>query len=136
MHLIERTGIDATVAEIVENGILGEIHGTVPIRELQYWNTLPTIKVPWTEWLIYSVLKKWGKNIEVAPSYGQFRMAIPLVAPKGKMDTAPYADAYKSGLHPKQDADVKIHDLDRIDDILADILTEDILGEDLWDFGI
>ena len=103
-------------------------------RNLQYWGALPTIKVPWTEWLIYSVLKKWGKNIEVAPSYGQFRMAIPLVAPKGKMETAPYADAYKSGIQPKQDMSVKIHDLDHIDDILADILGEDILGEDLWDF--
>lgn len=134
LQLIESTGIDAMVAEYVERGILAEISGTVPIRNLQYWGALPTIKVPWTEWLIYSVLKKWGKNIEVAPSYGQFRMAIPLVAPKGKMDTAPYADAYKSGIQPKQDMSVKIHDLDHIDDILADILGEDILGEDLWDF--
>lgn len=134
LQLIESTGIDVTLAESIERGILAEISGTVPIRNLQYWGSLPTIKVPWTEWLIYSVLKKWGKNIEVAPSYGQFRMAIPLVAPKGKMDTVPYADAYKADLQQKNDTAVRIHDLDRIDDILADILTEDILGEDLWDF--
>lgn len=134
LRLIESTGIDATVAEAVERGILAEISGTVPIRNLQYWDSLPTIKVPWTDWLIYSVLKKWGKNIEVAPSFGQFRMAVPLVAPKGKMDTASYADAYKSGVQPKLDTSVKIHDLNHIDDILADILSEDILVEDLWDF--
>lgn len=133
LQLIENTGIDAAVAEKVEKTVLTEIHKTATIRSLQCWNLLPTIKVPWTEWLVYSALKKWGKHIEVAPSNIQFRLAVPLVAPKGKMDTTPYVEAYKTSVQSKQDSAVAILDLDNIDDILADILADDAFEEDLWD---
>lgn len=130
---IEKTGINATVAGMLECAILAEITQTTPIRDLQCWESLPTIQISWTEWLVYSVLRKWGKNLDVAPSYGQFRMAIPLVSPRGKMDIAPYTEAYKTSTPTKQDSTAVILNLDNIDDILADILADDTLGEDLWD---
>jgi len=133
LQVIEKTGADAAVAAKVETAILSEIHKTTTIRSLQCWNQLPSIKVPWTDWLIYSVLKKWGKHIEVAPSNIQFKLAVPLVAPKGKMDTTPYVEAYKTNVQPTQNSAGTVLDLDNIDDILADILTDDSLGEDLWD---
>lgn len=133
LQLIENIGVNAEVAEKVEKAILAEICDAVTIRSLQCWNLLPPVKVPWTDWLIYSVLKKWGKHIEVAPSNIQFKLAVPLVAPKGKMDAAPYVEAYKTNLHVEHDSATVILDLDNIDDILADILTDDTLEEDLWD---
>ena len=130
---IERIGINATIAGALERTILAEITNTIPIRDLQCWKAFPAIQIPWTDWLVYSILKKWGKELEVAPSHGQFRMAIPLVSPRNKMDPTPYIDAYKSGTQTMQDSTATILDLDQIDDILANILTEDAIGEDLWD---
>lgn len=113
--------------------ILEEINGTVRIKDLQCWGRLPAVTIPWTDWLVYSVLKKWGEKVEVAASYPQFRYAVPLVAPIGKMDVSQYAEAVKAEVVSGQGAAAVILDLDRIDDILADILTDDALGEDLWD---
>ena len=70
--------------------------------------------------------------MEVAASYPQFRYAVPLVAPVGKMDLTQYTGAVRAEDAAGQGT-VKILDLDNIDDILADILTDDSLGEDLWD---
>lgn len=68
---------------------------TVPINKLTCWASFPHVNIPWTEWLAYSVLNKWGTLLSVAPSSNQFRLSIPLVAPKGKIDTTPYSESYK-----------------------------------------
>ena len=51
-------------------------------------------------------------------------MAVPLVAPIGKMDTVTFADVV-----PNKDNLVKIDNLDDIDSLLEDILADDILEE-------
>ena len=132
MQVIENTGVDSSVAQRIEALILAEITGTVRIKDLRCWGQLPPVKLPWTDWLVYSVLKKWATKVEVAASYPQFRYAVPLVAPVGKMDPTQYAEAVKTENGADQGTAV-ILDLDNIDDILADILTDDSLGEDLWD---
>jgi hypothetical protein len=133
LQIIENTGIDREIAQRIETMILAEITQTIRIRDLQCWGQLPAIKIPWTDWLVYSILKKWGEQTEVAASYPQFRYAVPLVAPVGKMDVSQYAEAITAENAAGQGATAVILDLDNIDDILADILTNDSLGEDLWD---
>jgi hypothetical protein len=49
------------------------------------------------------------------------------------MDTTPYVEAYKTNVQPTQNSAGAVLDLDNIDDILADILTDETLGGDLWD---
>jgi 3-hydroxy-3-methylglutaryl CoA synthase len=49
------------------------------------------------------------------------------------MDVSQYAEAITAENAAGQGATAVILDLDNIDDILADILTNDSLGEDLWD---
>jgi hypothetical protein len=49
------------------------------------------------------------------------------------MDVAQFAEAGKTGTTSGSGTVATILDLDNIDDILADILTDDALGEDLWD---
>ena len=132
LQVIENTGVDREIATEIETLILAEINGTVRIKDLRCWGQLPKVKLPWTDWMVYSALKKWATKVEVAASYPQFRYAVPLVAPVGKMDLTQYTGAVRVEDAAGQGT-VKILDLDNIDDILADILTDDSLGEDLWD---
>lgn len=136
LQRIENTGVDCKIAQRIEALIMAEITETVRIKDLTCWGGFPATKIRWTDWMVYSVLKKWGEKVEVAPSYPQFKYAVPVVAPVGKMNVTQYGEAIKTGEELQQDTTAVIHDLDHIDDILADILSDDILGEDLWDFEI
>ena len=120
---IEIIGLNDDIATKMEDIILEEITDTVPIRDLQCASKFPHINVPWNEWLVYSTIIKWGKRLEVALSSSQFRMSIPLIAPKGKMDIEKYKD-----IVPEPNR-IKIDDLDDIDNLLADILSEELLEE-------
>lgn len=128
---IDKIGVTATIAQIVEDAIADEINCTMPINQLTGWAKFPSLNVPWTDWLVYSVLAKWATKVDVAPSFSQFRMAIPLVAPKGLMDVSPFAEAYKD---PAQmnGTSVEIDDLDNIDDLLANLLGDDLLEDKIW----
>ena len=123
LKLIEEIGLNDDIAAEIEDLIFEEITDTVPIRDLQCVSKFPHINVPWNEWLVYSAIIKWGKRLEVVLSSSQFRMSIPLIAPKGKMDIEKYKD-----IIPEPNR-IKIDDLDDIDSLLADILSEELLGE-------
>lgn len=124
MMKIESIGITKEIAEKIDKLVADEIISTTPIFKLQIWDKFPQINVPWTDWLLYSTLNKWGHKVSVSTSSNQFRMAVPLVAPVGKMDTAAFADVV-----PSKDNLVKIDNLDDIDSLLEDILADDILEE-------
>lgn len=94
--------------------IAAEISCTQPISQITCWHRLPRIVVPWTEWLIYSAINKWGRRLTVATSSNQLRMAVPLIAPQGEMA----ADAFKE--MPAEST--QIDDLDNIDDLIADFI--------------
>lgn len=111
---IESTGITETVSQEMEEIIAAEISCTQPISQITCWHRLPRIAVPWTEWLIYSALNKWGQRLTVATSSNQLRMAVPLIAPQGEMA----ADAFKEMAAES----VQIDDLDNIDDLIADLI--------------
>ena len=131
---IEKLGIDESVAKIVEELVLQEISQTMPIRDLACWSKLPAIMVPWTDWLVYSVLYKWSTRVEVAASNPQFRFAIPLVSPAGKMQTEQFFEAYKDMVYDTEiAAPVTVDNLDKIDDLLTELLGEQLLEDELWD---
>ncbi len=114
MVSIESTGITETISQEMEEIIAAEISCTQPISQITCWHRLPRIAVPWTEWLIYSALNKWGQRLTVATSSNQLRMAVPLIAPQGEMA----ADAFKEMAAES----VQIDDLDNIDDLIADLI--------------
>ena len=124
---IERTGINQEIAIATEELIIEELVGTKPIRELSCFSALPRINCEWTEWLIYSTLNKWSTRLAVAPSYHQLKFAIPLVAPVGKMERIEYKDVKKG----KPISEVRVDDLDNIDELLADIIDDSIFEEEL-----
>ena len=121
MVSIESTGITGPVARETEAIIAQEVRGTQPISQLTCWRRLPEIAIPWTDWLIYSTLKKWGSKLAVATSSSQLRMAVPLVAPPDKMDSGAFKDI---ALDLPGQA-VEIDDLDRIDDLIAGLIDLD-----------
>lgn len=114
MVSIESTGITETISQEMEEIIAAEISCTQPISQITCWHRLPRIAVPWTEWLIYSSLNKWGQRLTVATSSNQLRMAVPLIAPQGEMA----ADAFKE----MSAESVQIDDLDNINDLIADLI--------------
>lgn len=131
---IDRIGVNEEIAKEVEHAISECVSTTTPIRDLTCWASFPKINVPWTEWLIYSVLTKWGSTLDVAASNNQFRLAIPLVAPEGLMDTTAFVDAFKSVSQPRtSEVVVQVDDLDNIDDILSNMLGDELLEDSLWD---
>lgn len=120
---IDEIGVNSIIANKVETIICNEINVTIPIRDLQCISQFPSINVSWNEWLIYSVLKKWSRKLDVALSHSQLRHSIPLVSVMGQMDTSEYKDVSPA---PVQ---VKIDNMDDIDNLLADILSDEILEE-------
>lgn len=124
---IEKTGIDEGVARQVEDIIYEEITETTPVKNLSIWAKFPPIKVPWTEWLIYSAIFKWGTKLVAATSSNQFRLSVPLVAPVDNYDPSAFKDMDKDGSSISFVAD----DLSNIDSLLEDIIEFDALEVDI-----
>lgn len=122
---IDLIGVNEEIAKIVEDLIVEEINGTVPIRNLMCINKFPSINVEWDEWLIYSIINKWSTKLEVAMSDPQFRRAYPLVSKVGEIDIT---GAEKT---MGNDKIAKIDDLDNIDELIADIIFEEVDGPEI-----
>ena len=81
--------IGITVEDVIdiEKILDKEVTTTIPINNLKCVHLFPKLNVPWNEWLIYSVIKKWGERYEVKASEAQLKQAVALIAPKGKLCT-------------------------------------------------
>lgn len=122
---IDFLGVNEEVAKTIEDMIVKEIRGTVPIRKLMCVNSFPSINVEWDEWLIYSIINKWSTKLEVEMSNSQFRAAYPLVSRIGEMDTMDV----KVNLENRNV--VQIDDLDNIDELISDIIIEEMDGSEI-----
>lgn len=116
-------GIDDTVAESVVHILENSVSECMPIRDIGCIHNLPRINAPWNEWLIYSVIRKWSDKLEVGVSNSIFKLAFPLVSPKGMMNASEFG-----GQAVSAESAYKIDDLDNLDDLIADIID---LDEDL-----
>lgn len=125
MMRIDRTGIDEVVAHQVEDIISDSISETTLVKNLSIWADLPSIKVPWTEWLIYSVIFKWGTRLVAATSSNQFRLSVPLVAPVDNFDPSAFKDVAKDDSSASFVAD----DLSNMDSLLEEIMGDDFLDD-------
>lgn len=120
---IEKLGIDEEIAKEVESVVFPHVSGTMPIRELSCFPELPKVNVPWSDWLVYSTLKKWSTKLMVGESYNQIRLAVPLVARAGEYDTS--VVFYDS----KQQTSFSADDLNNLDDLLEDMIDWEDLEE-------
>jgi hypothetical protein len=120
--LISKTGITEEIVDVLESAILTELTETTPVLNLLCWQQFPAIQIPWTEWLVYSAINKWGKQLSVSTSNNQLRLAIPLVAPKGQMDESKFRGMSKDAVSSQP---ICADNLDNIDDLIADIIDLD-----------
>lgn len=111
----------------IENILLQSVKKTMPIKDLDRISLLPPLNVPWTDWLVYSVINKWGTRLEVNTSSNQFRMAFPLISPIGEMNV----DAFKDVVITENEVLITPDDLDDIDNLIADIIEDELLEVDL-----
>lgn len=94
------------------------------MKNLSIWTELPTINIPWTEWLVYSVIFKWGTKLLAATSSNQFRLSVPLVAPIDNYDPSAFKNMDKG-----------VSSVSFVTDDLSDMdsLLENIMGDDFLD---
>ena len=122
----EYIGITDDIAENVIAILQSEIVETTLITALECIYRLPKINVPWTEWLVYSVVNKWGESIVAGTTSNQFKLSVPVVAPRGMLDVQKYEGLSVDTATPLMQVD----DLDNIDDLISDFIEFD-LDEDL-----
>ena len=123
---IVHIGIDEDIAKKVLGVLQEEVTETMLITDLECIYGLPKINIPWTEWLIYSVVNKWGKSTVVGTTSNQFKLSAPVIAPREMLDTKKY-----EGFAVDTSVSImKADDLDNIDDLISDFIEID-LDEDL-----
>lgn len=115
-------GVDNHIAHKVEYIILNEIKGTTYVSDIQCINEFPKINVKWTEWLIYTLLYKWGENIEVAVTSTIFRYAKAVVAPKGILNM----ETIEKRTVNSKDNMYLPDNLENIDELIFDISFDDL----------
>ncbi len=123
---IGRIGITEDIAKNVISILQDEVTETELITSLKCIYRLPKIKVPWTEWLIYSVINRWGESLVSGTTSNQFKLSVPVVAPKEKLNVQKY-----EGVSVDTTVSIaQMDDLDNIDDLISDFI-EFNLNEDL-----
>lgn len=121
---INKCGVKESDVIEIEEKILAEISGTTLITNLRCVYSFKNIDVEWSEWLIYSVLKKWSNKLDVGVTDNQFKLAMPLVAPKGNLKNIS-EDSLDSSNIPM----ARVDDLDDIDNLISDYITDEIFGD-------
>lgn len=117
---INYTGINDEIAKQVESCIVNEITGTMYISDIQCTHKFSKVNVPWTNWLIYSIILKWSTQLDVAVTSTTFRQAQPIIALKGRLEM----DEIESNVNT---SDVYVPDnLDDIDALISDIIIDEI----------
>lgn len=126
MIKISKLGIDESIAKKIDEIFAKTISKTSIIANLYIPDRLPKINYPWTDWLIYSVIKKWGKQTTVGTTSNQFRYSMPLIAPFGALDTSGFKD-----INFVKNENFSFEEDDCIDDFI-DI--EEMIDDNLLDY--
>lgn len=115
-------GITEEIAKEIEQIIVEEVSESKCIADLGCTQNFSRLNVPWTSWLIYSVLLKWSTKLEVGVTSTTFKQAQPIVAIKGKLNVIEVGKFENGG-----DTDFYMpDDLENIDDLISDIILEEI----------
>ena len=118
---ISYIGVSKNTCEEIEALIKDEVIGVTRIRDLSSIYKLKQVNVPWTDWLIYSVINKWSENYDVGTTSNQFKLALPLIAPKGKLDRSEISETNSK----QSDFKIQIDDLDDLENLEIDFSSED-----------
>ena len=99
------------------------VDSTIPINELSVTAELPQLKVPWNEWLVFSIIRHASDKLEVATSKPQLRESVAVIAPKGSLMLNPEIES----LVPNEEGNLStVDNLDNIDDLIEEFIDEEI----------
>ena len=114
---IEEIGITKKDIELVEK-TLDNLDGTVRIKEILYKIDKLNLSFTYNEWLLYSAIKKWGRNFEVRTTT-PYAKAVPLIAKRGFMNLS------ITNVVNYEDSDEN----ESIDDLISDLIAEELENE-------
>ena len=79
---INKLDLDRSSLEIFFNDVIEEIENEkcMAIRDLTKTQNLPKCEKTWTEWMVYSLVKKYCDFLEVAVTDSKFNDAIPVIS--------------------------------------------------------
>jgi hypothetical protein len=127
---IEEIGLSKTDFTRIEEVTLNELGETeyAEISRLNIINRLPKGAVPLTDWVIYSIINKFGTQISVTTSTPQFLHSVPIVMKNGT-DTDTIREKY--ALHfGTSVGHIEIDDLSDIDTLLENIIDSEFFWEE------
>ena len=135
---IDKTGVSLTIVKTVESLICEELddEDVIALRDLNCITKFPTISIPWDEWLIYSVLNKWGDKLFLYTTAPQFRNSIPSVSKNSFVTTEDLqiiADKHAGDINRVLNS--SIDDLDNLDELIEESIDFDDI-DDLDDFEL
>lgn len=116
MASIEYIGITPEIAHEMEQQIVKEISGSSLIANLECIYRLPIIHVSWNEWLVYSVINKWGKELEAHTTSRQFRLSSPVVSKIGIFNQEDYGGSDLGEMIQTVD----LNDIDAVEDYIME----------------
>lgn len=128
---VNSLGIDESCKKQIVNIIIKELREQkcVAIRDLTCIAALPKINSPWTEWLVYSVLKQMQiPTLSLILSSSRFKDAIPIVALAGE-DTAENIHEATLNLFDTSDELIKVDNLENLDILLEEIIDFNLLED-------
>lgn len=115
---IDTIGITEKIAKEAINILTDEVRDCKLIVQLECLYKLPKINIPWSDWLIYSLVLKWSTELVVGTTSNQFKRATPIIAPRGKL----CVEEFEGVEVDKISAMAQIDDLDNIDDLISDYI--------------
>lgn len=113
---MEYIGITEETARVVEGLILEEIEEQALVTELECVYKLPKINVAWNEWLVYSLVNRFGEQLEAHTTNSQFRSAFPVVSRVGKFNR----ETYENDDSGQMRQTVDLNDMDAVDDYIME----------------
>ena len=123
MGSINYAGVNSDTCKYLEDMFKqNSVVETTPIAALGTIGKYPHINIQWNEWVIYSIINKWGVEYDVGVVGNSFHNYIPIISLKGTLN--------KNAIDPDYIGSFKeISDLDNIDDLLIDIIEESDLDD-------
>lgn len=125
--LISRSSLSLnnSILEQVADLIIDELKDVdcIAIRDLRCLSLLPSISVPWEEWLIYSIIRKHIPSIHTYTTSSQFRHGIPVISLTSmvtEIELSEIAQRHEGNTHAV--VHTTVDNLDNLDELIEDMI--------------
>lgn len=123
-------GLTPVILKEIETAVSEELDDVncKAVRELLCFPKLPRIAIPWTEWLLYSVIRKNIPTVRTYTTSPQFRHGIPVLSLSEELtneELAEISERHQGSIHTTVTMDTDDFEEELDDDILLEFDWED-----------